>query len=117
MNYISINDSYNTAKKIIEEGNIYGLSSVNCDSHLMKNSEWGAMAYLSCSQYGRNGEEITINNTNLNNTVKSVYAVTRGNDYKNKVNQSSTGNIYGIYDINGSVWERTAAYIANGNEI
>ena len=115
MNYITINDAYNISKALTEAGNIYGLSSNNCDSHLMKNSEWGAMAYLSCSQYGRNGEEIAINDTNLNNSVKSVYAVTGGNDYKNKVNQSSTNNVYGVYDMNGCVWERTAAYIANGN--
>ena len=29
----------------------------------MKNSEWGAVAYLAHSQYGRNGHEITINNS------------------------------------------------------
>ena len=115
MNYINVNDAYNISKALTEEGNIYGLSSVNCDSHLMKNSEWGAMAYLSCSQYGRNGEEITINNTNLNNSVKSVYAVTGGNNYKANVNQSSTNNMYGVYDMNGCVWERTAAYVANEN--
>ena len=31
------------------------------ESHLMKNSEWGAVAYLTHSQYGRNGHEIDIN--------------------------------------------------------
>ncbi len=35
----------------------------NKESHLMKNSEWGAVAYLAHSQYGRNGHEITINNS------------------------------------------------------
>jgi formylglycine-generating enzyme required for sulfatase activity len=28
---------------------------------------------------------------------------------------STTGNIYGIYDMNGCSWEYTAAYINNGN--
>ena len=32
------------------------------ESHLMKNSEWGTVAYLTHSQYGRNGNEIYINN-------------------------------------------------------
>ena len=115
MNYININDAYNISKALTEEGNIYGLSSSNCDSHLMKNSEWGAMAYLSCSQYGRNGEEISINDTNLNNTPTSVYAVTGGNNYKANVDQSSTKNVYGVYDMNGCVWERTSSYVANEN--
>ena len=116
-NYINMNDAYNISKVLTEEGNIYGLSSMNCDSHLMKNSEWGAMAYLSCSQYGRNGEEIAENVADLKNSPQSVSAVTGGNNYKINVNQSSTNNVYGIYDINGCIWERTAAYIANGNKV
>ena len=75
MNYISINDSYNISRALTENGNIYGLSS-STDSHLMKNSEWGAVAYLSYSKYGTNGVEPYINNINLNNTTQSVYAVT-----------------------------------------
>lgn len=53
----------------------------------MKNSQWGAVAYLSQSKYGQNGTEITVNNANLDsggssktkeegNKVASVYAVT-----------------------------------------
>ncbi len=87
MNYITINDSYNIVRALTDSGNIYGLSSSDTDSHLMKNSEWGAVAYLSQSKYGRNGTEITVNNANLlsggtnktkteGNKVASVYAVT-----------------------------------------
>ena len=75
MNYISISDAYNISRALTENGNIYGLSS-STDSHLMKNSEWGAVAYLSHSKYGTNGVEPYINNINLNNTTQSVYAVT-----------------------------------------
>ena len=39
----------------------YGLTS-NTDSHMMKNSEWGAIAYLSHSKYGVN-REVYINNS------------------------------------------------------
>ena len=28
---------------------------------------------------------------------------------------SSTGNMYGIFDLSGGTWERTAGYVANGN--
>ncbi|MFR0823040.1 MAG: hypothetical protein ACLU84_06230 [Clostridia bacterium] len=87
MNYINHNDAFNIAKAMTENGNIYGLTE-NTDSHLMKNSEWGAVAYLSQSQYGLNGTDIAINNINLNSGgtkrtnaagksgVDSVYAVT-----------------------------------------
>ena len=158
MNYISQNDIFNIAKAITEEGNIYGLTE-NADSHLMKNSEWGAVAYLSQSQYGLNGADITINNVTLNSGgskktnvagksgVDSVYAITgcttnstnaveiqkvidningtTGNTANNGVytweqltgcKASSTGTIYGIYDLSGGIWERTTGYIANGNE-
>ena len=157
MNYINPNDAFNISKAISEKGNIYGFTG-NCDSHLMKNSEWGAVAYLSQSKYGLDGIDITVNNVNLNsggakrtNTtgksgVDSVYAVTgcttastsagesvktmaningtTGNtanngvytwDQLNGCMASSTGNIYGIYDLSGGTYERTAAYVANGN--
>ena len=35
---------------------------------------------------------------------------------KNGQASSTTGTIYGVYDMAGTVWERTAAYVANGNE-
>ena len=89
MNYINVNDAYNISKVLTEKGNIYGLSSSTTDSHLMKNSEWGAVAYLAQSSYGNNGTEPYINNVTLNGGsrqrtddiaggtgVDSVYAVT-----------------------------------------
>ena len=92
MNYINQNDTYNIAKALTGKNNIYGLIETNADSHLRKNSEWGAVTNLSRSKYGIYDEEdkkqdITINNATLNsgsttttkadgNTVASVYAVT-----------------------------------------
>ena len=32
--------------------NVFGLKSSELDSHMMKNMEWGAVAYLSASKYG-----------------------------------------------------------------
>lgn len=58
--------------------NIYGLSSDSLvsDAHVLKNDEWGAVAYLSQSKYGKYGnpdfssskKEIYVNNA-INNTV------------------------------------------------
>ncbi len=156
MNYINHNDSFNIAKVLNENGNIYGLSTSDSDSHLMKNSEWGACSYLSMSKYGLYNVDIKINSVNLNSGnrkrtensgksgVDSVYAVTgcaggnsntttdtlkavtankadsKGGAYvwnqKNGQASSTTGTIYGVYDMSGTVWERTAAYVANKNE-
>lgn len=71
-------------------------------SHLMKNSEWGAVAYLTHSCYGRNGTQVT-------NNSKTDYITAGGNMLDNNL-QSSTGNLYGIYDLNGGSYERVAAY-------
>ena len=88
MNYINANDAYNVSRTLTESGNIYGLSSSTTDSHLMKNSEWGAVAYLAQSKYGNNNNEPYINNITLNSGstkrtetagktgINSVYAVT-----------------------------------------
>ena len=80
--------------------------SLTGDSHMMKNTEWGAVAYLAESKYGRNGTEIAMNATS--------YTTGEGN-YASKVDQSTTGNIYGIYDMNGTSWEYVAGYINNSN--
>ena len=132
-NVISTADSYLISKEIKSATSMYGLS--NIDSHLEKNSEWGAVAYLAQSKYGLNGNstnmnEIAVNSVDLNNTIYvnnassgtlgNVYAVTGyGNDQNpilNDVNASSTKNITGVYDLSGCVWERTANYKINGSE-
>lgn len=59
---ISIEDSYHKSQSIASK--VEGLNPNVTDSHLMKNSEWGAVAYLSHSAYGRNGAEITVNTDN-----------------------------------------------------
>ena len=90
----------------------------------MKNTEWGAVAYLSKSQYGKNTDEIWINNANDFTTGCAGNAVSEGasttgciNAYNttNGVKASTTGNIYGIYDISGGAWEYVAAYVNNAN--
>ena len=145
MNYINHNDAFSISRALTESGNIYGLSSSSTDSHLMKNSEWGAVAYLAQSKYGLNGTNIYINNVNLHSSTgaQSVYAITgcaaatadadqvttemntttkrpkATNVYtwtqKSGTKASSTGTIYGIYDMSGGSWERTAGLVNNGN--
>ena len=86
------------------------------ESHLMKNSEWGAVAYLTHSQYGRNGNEIYINNDRdiTGNSGGSTDASSSGTKYAYDTPEgqkaSSTGNIYGIYDLSGGRYEYVAAF-------
>ncbi len=70
--------------------------SIPGDLHMIKNSEWGAVAYLSQSKYGIN-KEITRNDNNK--------YLTGGGNYITNTNQSTTGNITGIYDMSGGTWE------------
>jgi hypothetical protein len=92
----------------------------NLDSHMMKNTEWGAVAYLSYSKYGIN-DEIWINNNSQYVTGCVGDSVSEGqyDGCQNKYNTtkgyngSTTGNITGIYDMSGGAWEYVAAYRAN----
>ena len=111
-------------------GNMYNYGKAyesSKESHLMKNSEWGAVAYLTQSQYGRNGHEIDINNSisyitgNGGGSTSASSAAETTNAYNTEVGAkaSSTGNIYGIYDLSGGAWEYTAAFNdtdSNGEE-
>ena len=76
------------------------------ESHILKNSEWGAVAYLTESKYGRNGTEVSINN----NGPTYYTGGGKENSYITNTNQSSTANVYGIYDLSGNTYE----YIASG---
>ena len=115
-NVISTGDAYTISKEIASATNFYGLSSRKTDSHQMKNSEWGAVAYLTQSDKGRNGAKVTQNTKNVNNSLKVIYAVTGyAETTANGVAASSTNNKTGIFDLSGCVWERTSAYISNGN--
>ena len=107
--------------------NSYNYSREN-DSHMMKNTEWGAVAYLSHSTYGIN-REVNINNNNSFITESSSlltiqqgrYPGTYGNGsaynqaYNTEIGYlaSTTGNITGIYDMSGGSWEYMASYRAN----
>ena len=103
--------------------NIYGLntSRINTDSHMLTNFEWGAVAYLTNSKYGRCTDgsctEVTINNcssyiTGIGaNTVSasssSTTCTTAANQYNGTYGKlaSTTGNITGVYDMSGGSWE------------
>ena len=61
---INVNNIFTVCQNLITSGNSLESTS-NLDSHLIKNTEWGAVAYLSRSIYGKNGE--VWNNPYFNN--------------------------------------------------
>ena len=93
------------------------------NSHMMKNDEWGAVAYLSKSKYGKQNEEVWINNSGSYITGSAGNSASAGsntgttNDYTSTqgVKASTTGNVYGVYDMSGGAWEYVAGYVNNGN--
>ena len=80
------------------------------ESHMMKNSEWGAVAYLTDSKYGRNGTAVTKNSNSSHYTGGASGATALTNPL-----QSTTGNEYGIYDTVGGAYEYVAGYIADSS--
>ena len=120
--YQNIGQQYTTA---INATYGYTISNANTDeiksfmySHMMKNSEWGAVAYLTQSKYGRNGKEIDINNSNSyitgngggSTSVSSVSGTANAYNTVKGVKASTTGNVYGIYDMSGGAWEKVALF-------
>lgn len=89
----------------------------NVDTHLTKNVEWGAVAYLAHSKYGLNGQEICINNNSSyitgigsgSTSASSSSSTTNQYNTTTGITASTTKNVYGIYDMSGGAWEYVAA--------
>ena len=124
----TLSNHKNSTKLFTSSGNKYGLST-SWNSHMMKNTEWGAVAYLSQSKYGK-ASEIYPNRNSSYTTGCSTGVSSCGtyeapnsdyNEYsdcdsipqdiciddnktsnsKTRMSASTTGNVYGIYDMNG----------------
>lgn len=96
----NVSTQFATAQKFGEP--TYGVSS-NIDAHMMKNSEWGAVAYLSHSKYGAN-REIYINNSSSYYTGRSggnVGGSTAINTVYTDQTSTSQDNSYGFYTWDG----------------
>ena len=125
--HISVSNAFAVSQNMNNKGNRYGIESTT-DTHMMKNSEWGVVAYLTQSKYGKLG------NINFTGADKEIYQnksdqfITGcswshpsggtesdyGCQYTYDINlngtgASTTGNIYGIYDMSGGAWEYVMA--------
>ncbi|MDO5569497.1 MAG: hypothetical protein Q4G04_05270, partial [bacterium] len=79
------------------------------DMHLTKNIEWGATAYFSLSDYGLGTDALLIYGGGEHDETGG------GVDYYNNTNRSTTGNVYGIYDMSGINYEILMATTKNSN--
>ena len=116
LRYNNVSNFFFASRSMEQTGNSYGFVSSEVDTHMSKNNEWGAVAYLTQSIYGRctsstSCTEVGINNKNgfitgygapagsYSSVANGAYDTTLG------TNASTTGNIYGIYDMSGGAWE------------
>lgn len=107
------------------------VDSSGYDSHMMKNSEWGAVAYLAQSIYGKYGnsdytgelKEVYVNNSANLYTGRSGGAPTASSSSEGSyeydellgMGASTTGNIYGVYDMNGGTYEYVMGYLTSAS--
>ena len=161
LRYNNVSNFFFASRSMGRNGNPFGIDSTITDSHMMKNSEWGIVAYLSLSKYGKYGnsnytganKEVYINNssglytgrsggapsgsTPINETYTTESSTDQYNTYgfytyddyllnyntntkESKVTSkgtgaSTTGNIYGVYDMSGEAYEYVMGVFANSN--
>ena len=97
---ITVANMYNTGKLFRSTDYITSNGINQSDSHMMKNIEWGAVAYLKQSNYGLGITGITINDNSSFYTGGGS-----GTSYKTNTEQSTSGNITGVYDMSGGAFE------------
>jgi len=89
------------------------------DSHLIKNIEWGAVAYLTNAvgriPYNNNSSSYITGNAGGSQDAEAAEGVTNAWNTVGGVKASSTHNVYGVYDLVGGTSENVAAYISNAS--
>ena len=157
LRYNNLSNFFFASRSMEQPGNSFGFISSEVDTHMSKNNEWGAVAYLTQSIYGRCSSstsctEVYINNssgiytgrsggaageTPINGTYPDQTSTIKYNTYGfytyddyllnyntntkgNKVEgkgtgASTTGTIYGIYDMSGGAMEYVMGVFADTN--
>ncbi|MEG2564187.1 MAG: hypothetical protein RSA48_02065, partial [Bacilli bacterium] len=128
----SISFFFTASRNLQDKGNSYGFSSLSGNLHVSKNMEWGAAAYLTQSKYGKYGnpnytgvnKEVYINNYNKYMTGCSSGTVNVADSNKclytyeienMGTGASTTGTIYGIYDMSGGTYEYVMGVLNRNN--
>ena len=112
------------SRSMEQPNNSFGFVSSEVDTHMSKNNEWGAVAYLTQSIHGRCTNSTTCSEVGINNNsgcltgygapagsndsaTNGAYNTTLGKD------ASTTNNIYGIYDMSGGAYEYVMGVYTN----
>ncbi len=118
--YVNVYNTFEISLNLKNKNEIYGWTPKEVDSHTFTNEEWGAVAYLSASQYGSDSE-VWVNSyheykTGCAGSHQDSFDETVCNEYHtvNGQKASTTHNIYGVYDMSGASYERT---IGNYNNL
>ena len=111
-----VSSFFYASRSMEQAGNSFGFVNSEVDTHMSKNNEWGAAAYLTQSIYGRCTSSTTCTEVGINNNSSyitgygapagSSSSVTNGT-YNTALGKdaSTTGTIYGIYDMSGGAYE------------
>jgi len=117
LRYNSPSNFFFASRSMEQPNNSFGFVSTEVDTHMNKNNEWGAVAYLTQSIYGRCASSIACTEVGINNNSGYITGIgaapgtsntsSTTNTYDTTVGMeaSTTSNIYGIYDMNGGAWE------------
>ena len=126
LKYNNVSNFFFASRSMEQPNNSFGFVSSEVDTHMSKNNEWGAVAYLTQSIYGRCTTSTTCTEVGINNNYKSTtgYGAPPGSD-DNALNgayntprgkdASTTGTIYGIYDMSGGAFEYVMGVSADTN--
>ena len=112
LHYNRVSKFFYASRSMEQPNNSFGFAKDEVDTHMSKNNEWMAVAYLTQSIYGRcisstNCPQMGINNNSNYITgygAPAKTAVDTNNGAYNTVlgkDASTTGTIYGVYDMAG----------------
>ena len=117
LRYNNISNFFFASRSMEQPNNSFGFVSTEVDTHMSKNNEWGAVAYLAQSIYGKCANSIACTEVGINNNSTYITGIgaEAGSSYTGATSDSydtafgmrasTTGNIYGIYDMSGGAWD------------
>ena len=113
LRYNNVSNFFFASRSMEQIGNSFGFISSEVDTHMSKNNEWGAVAYLTQSIYGRCINNTLCTEVGINNNRNYITGIgaapgtgnttSTSNSYDTVLGMgaSTTSNIYGVYDMNG----------------
>ena len=116
LRYNNVSNFFYASRSMEQPNNSFGFVSSEIDTHMSKNNEWGAVAYLTQSIHGRCTNSTTCTEIGINNNSSRItgYGAPAGSNdsatngtYNTTLGKdaSTTKNIYGIYDMSGGAYE------------